>query len=158
MRDRFNLAFAVLLLAAVAAVQLARARLHSQSPWQGGGFGMFSTADSPDGRFTRCILSGTSGEFRVPVPASLQSAATQLEVAPTEAGLLDLGHVLLSLEWVRDESSRSPYRVLGREEPPVPAERMLEVRKVRVEVWRTRLSADGTKLEAELIRSCEVEP
>ncbi len=50
------------LLVLVACLQLWRAHAHHLTPWKGGGFGMFSTADSPGKRTLRTYLITPEGE------------------------------------------------------------------------------------------------
>ena len=56
------------LLGAVAAVHVTRVACCDQSPWRGGGFGMFATPDSPDMRFVRVYLLTTDGELPADAP------------------------------------------------------------------------------------------
>lgn len=57
-----------LLLVAVALVQLGLAHTTSLSPWKMGGFGMFSTSDSPGFRVHRVKLETDAGIYIVPGP------------------------------------------------------------------------------------------
>ena len=41
------------------------------SPWKGGGFGMFSTIDSPGERIARLTLHFEEGEISIPAPAEI---------------------------------------------------------------------------------------
>lgn len=53
----------------------------------------------------------------------------------------------------RLDPSKLTYRALGRNEPLPPRELLLKVKKVRVEVWRTRLNPGSMKVEAVMLRS-----
>ncbi len=162
MKDRFNLAFPSLLLVAVAVFHFSRAREVQQSGWRGGGFADFSATDSPGSRFVRCVMTGSTGECRVAIPAQFHAEAERCLVAPTEENLIGLAGEVMALRWTKDEGAgrgQAPgYRPVDPNEPPPPAEAMLEVTKIRIEVWRRKLSADGNRLEAVLIRAFEAQP
>lgn len=53
----------------------------------------------------------------------------------------------------RIDPSSLTYRALGKSEPRPPKELMLRVKKVRVEVWRSRLDPASMKVEAVMLRS-----
>lgn len=57
----------------------------------------------------------------------------------------------------RLDTSTLTYRALGRNEPKPPKELLLEVKAVRVEIWRTRLDPAGMKMEAVPVRSATAE-
>lgn len=88
------------LLAAVAASQLFLAHAHGMSAWKGGGFGMFSTVDSPAGRFYRIALLTESGEVRVALPAGLEPVAAKARTLPTPQRLRRVATVLAAGRWV----------------------------------------------------------
>lgn len=188
MRERFNLAFPSLLLVAVAVVQIVRAHTHGQSPWKGGGFGMFSTSDTPEARFVRTVLVSPQGEFPVPLPDSLRDEVTLARTVPTSANVSDLARSIADLRWVREDySASSPpsagdaqpkvpgeapadpgaaridpsfltYRALAPGEPSPPADMLLAPTRVRVEIWRMKLDASGTHMIAVPVRSETLEP
>lgn len=79
---------AVLLL--VAAVQMVRANRTNQSPWKGGGFGMFSSIDSPGERFVRIKLIDSQNPSRhetVEIEEITGRPAHRLRYLPTQEGL-----------------------------------------------------------------------
>ncbi|MDG2390966.1 MAG: hypothetical protein P8M30_16790, partial [Planctomycetaceae bacterium] len=59
--------FTPLLLVVVALTQIVRAYTVDQSPWKGGGFGMFASVDSPGNRERRAYLVTSDFEFEIPV-------------------------------------------------------------------------------------------
>lgn len=166
------LMFAVpFLLCAVAAAQQARARLLDLSPWKGGGFGMFSTIDSPGARFVRIYLVTAEKEIAVTVPAKYRRDAIRTRTDPTPWRAARLAAILAAREWVPVQVTAAPryYRELLAErggmlpDAPRAEERVdlaahslvrmvddretnrqprIAVRGVRVEVWRLRF--DGT--------------
>ena len=68
-RDNFLVWFVPGLLCVVAAAQLYFVNNHALSRWKGGGFGMFTTVDSPSARFLRVYLISETGEVPVLVPS-----------------------------------------------------------------------------------------
>lgn len=84
------------LLCLVAIFQLYQSRAEGLTPWNGGGFGMFSTNDDGLARSLRIRTSGPRGQRDVsippaPVPPSLSKAATLAVAIPSMAHLRELG-------------------------------------------------------------------
>src|SRR5687767_12951780 len=69
-----------LCLCAIAALHAYRVSACRQTPWKGGGFGMYSTVGSEDTRFLRCWKSGQTA---VPIPGYLRREELRTRVAPT---------------------------------------------------------------------------
>lgn len=162
-RLRLGLAPAVLLLVALG---------HSYwvetthlTPWEGGGFGMFSTVDRGQARFVRCVLLTPEGEVRVSIPAAVRDYVWRLQVLPDSARTQRLADVLAQAPWERVPSAPSPratspraaqsahhdasaarYRI----RPAYAADRhpRADVQGVRVEVWRYRFHPDDASLDA----------
>ena len=95
---------APLLLCAVACLQIYVALTKTLSPWKGGGFGMFSTVDSPDARFLRIYLINGSDETAVILPDSLKTLGREAQTIPSEALLSELGQRMAQARW-------APYRL-----------------------------------------------
>lgn len=57
----------------------------------------------------------------------------------------------------RLDTSTLTYRALGRSEPKPPRELLLEVKAVRIEIWRTKLDPAGMKMEAVPVRTATAE-
>ncbi|MGI8982423.1 MAG: hypothetical protein ACR2FY_24590 [Pirellulaceae bacterium] len=85
-------------LCAVAALHLYRVSACGQTPWKGGGFGMFSTVDSEDNRFLRCRKVEQAKDVAVPVPRYLSREELRLRVAPTSARLTLLAGLMAEHE------------------------------------------------------------
>jgi hypothetical protein len=94
-----------LLLCAIACLQIYLAMTKSLSPWKGGGFGMFSTVDSPDSRFLRIYLINDNDETAVVLPDSLAPLGREVQTIPSAALASDLAHRLAVGTW-------SPYRMI----------------------------------------------
>ncbi|KAF0244824.1 MAG: hypothetical protein FD180_2195 [Planctomycetota bacterium] len=58
----------------------------------------------------------------------------------------------------RIDQANLTYRALGGKEPHPPAELLLEVQKIRLEVWRIRLDSTGTRFELVHLRSVTLAP
>lgn len=93
-----------ILLCAVACLQIFLAMTKSLSPWKGGGFGMFSTVDSPDARFLRIYLINGGEETAVVLPDSLKMMGREVQTIPTPALLSKLAQQLAQGSW-------APYRM-----------------------------------------------
>lgn len=173
-RLRITPLIAPALLVAVALMQFLVARTTWLTPWKGGGFGMFSTVDSPSARFLRIVLETETGRVRVGIPGRLQRDAARLREVPNEPGLRALAEKLASATWVPEEwtspeatyrnlltaaSSRdgrvppqsggagrgtTAYRILSERESAQEAP--LRVRAVQVEIRRYRLDGSTMRL------------
>lgn len=120
---RLQISVAPICLCLVASFHLARVFYCDQSPWKGGGFGMFSTVDSPAARFTRVYL--VDGDRRIPVavPESLNLLENRLRAAPSQAGIREFAIALSELNWVykdhrwhalaQQRMSAKPYEPVG---------------------------------------------
>ena len=95
---------APLLLCSIASLQIFLATTKSLSPWKGGGFGMFSTVDSPDARFLRIYLINGNEETAVPLPDSLKMLGREVQTIPSAALASGLADRLARGTW-------SPYRM-----------------------------------------------
>jgi hypothetical protein len=95
----------VSLLVLVALAQTVLVLKKDLTRWKGGGFGMFSTADTPFARFLRIYVVVAEHEYAVPVPASLRDVAQAARVLPTQARVDDLAQRLARGKWVRDDTA-----------------------------------------------------
>jgi hypothetical protein len=93
------------LLVAVALHQIVLVETRDLTPWKGGGFGMFSTADTPFARFLRVRLVVDGRELPVAIPSSLKDAAQAVRVLPTQERLDALSTALARGEWIRDDAT-----------------------------------------------------
>jgi len=108
-RAVFNrrVALAPLCLCLVAGLHLYRVATADQTPWKGGGFGMFSTVDSESARYLRCYLLGDDGtEFPLAIPNSLSKRAAELRAAPSLDGAKQLALRLARRRWSQPTASR----------------------------------------------------
>ncbi|WAS90637.1 hypothetical protein [Nannocystis punicea] len=161
----------VLLLCAVAALQVSLAATQSLSPWKGGGFGMFSTIDSPHGRVLRIYLVRGDQATPIAAPDMLRSLVQAARTIPTEDRLRALAVRLAQGTWVPLEVESAParysslvaeegadrapagagryalaglLRMLGEHESAAPDAVAFDA--VRVELWKTRFDADTAEL------------
>ncbi len=124
-RARLLAGVAPLALALVACAQMVTALVYDLSPWKGGGFGMFSTVDSPAARFVRLELVTPSGRASpLQLPEGTEAYALAARSLPTRARAVQL--------------SRATARALARESP-CPG-------LVRAEIWRYRLESEDDPL------------
>lgn len=153
------------MLITVAAGQLYAATQHTLSPWKGGGFGMFSTVDSPGNRFVRCVLVGKPRgeadaepvEVFVPLPTSREYLDTldQLKSWPDAATLQELADEFLSKNWywvprgfVAGANEAAPALNAGATAALLPAPTVVQLRRQEAErVGAERFTATGLRLE-----------
>jgi len=138
-------ALAPLCLCLVAGLHVVRVWTARQTPWKGGGFGMFSTVDSESNRFLRTYLLTDSGELLLPLPPALDKRTAEQRAAPSTAGLREIASRVAAQQWRRDSQCG--------ELEPVPltehATDAVAFQAVRVECWRLRFDARGEQLRAE---------
>jgi hypothetical protein len=173
---------APVLLCAVALLQQYGAHRHALSPWKGGGFGMFSTVDSPSARFLRIHLSTSGGEIAVLPPRRLSEQVRQVRAMPTRSRLAPLAEELGRSAWrvylwnplgessaagagglarrdpARKQAVEIPlYRALDEDEGALPAGgETVAFERVRVEVWQYRFDAERVRIEARKLRELSV--
>lgn len=170
---RVGVAPAVLLAIAVAhSVAVETTHL---TPWEGGGFGMFSTVDRGQARFLRTYLITPDREVRVELPPSVREYVWRLRVLPDTQRVQRLARVLADAPWVAEPLSR-PVRVqpatrtAPHDAADHPRDRArsvryrvrsghtnrtaathVDVRGVRVEVWRYHFDPSGAALTARIL-------
>lgn len=93
-----------LLLTLVASNQLRLATTEGLSPWSGGGFGMFSSTDSPGRRHLHALVQNESIRREVALPADLEETVRRATTLPNRRRLGRLAAELAALE------SRGPIR------------------------------------------------
>jgi len=132
----------------------------NQTPWEGGGFGMFSTVDKRQARFVRGSLITEEGEaIRVRMPSHLSTYLARMRARPTELRARRLADFLAAAEWVETDSSEWATVEPGSDDlagryryrPPHEAtdRPRAEVDSVRIEIWRYRFESRPYRLEAE---------
>ena len=159
-RDRVLLWVAPLILTMVAVTQVLVATISDLTPWRGGGFGMFSTLDSPNQRFLRvAATTSTEGEVLVdlrelfPDDSRGRTEVLKALAQPSRSNLDRLGSTLGSADLVsvdgvavaRDQVS-GPYREVG------------EIQSLRLSVWRPWLDLTTSEMRSELIIQRTVRP
>lgn len=92
-------ALAPLCLCLVAALHLVRVWTCQQTPWKGGGFGMFSTVDDESSRFLRCYLVTGDGDIPLAIPEAAAKSVAEIRAAPTIVALDTLAQRLAAQPW-----------------------------------------------------------
>ena len=117
--SRLRVVAPVLALVLVAANQIRLARATPLSPWKGGGFGMFSTTDSPGARRLRVVVHAADGTREVEIPERLVKLAAKAVVLPDRSRLERLARALVRLEQrTGAEIDRIEIEVHGRRYAP----------------------------------------
>lgn len=130
-------ALPALLLVAVAITQIALARSAHLSAWSGGGFGMFSTTDSPARRHLHAwaIRPGLRSELEI--PEQLEVPVRRALALPTDARLRPVAEALAQIEAEAGDPDAAP------------------VESILLQVFRVEYDADLIP-GGELLRSFEV--
>lgn len=151
----------VLLLTVVASFQQLLAHSRNLSPWKGGGFGMFSTVDSPSARFVRVYLTVAHQELAVAVPPHLGQVARELRTLPTRSRIEHFTVELIRSAWKvaylrapaagagSSEGLEIPiYAGMDTAQPSPPGLSSVFPERVRVEVWQYRFDRATSRLQA----------
>lgn len=91
-------ALPVVLLLAVAGLQVLLATTAGLSPWKGGGFGMFSTTDDGGRRHVRVFVDAPGRSEEIAISPSLEDAARRAAVWPTDYLLTGLARRVVERE------------------------------------------------------------
>lgn len=86
-------------LSIVACLQLWTAATTDLSPWKGGGFGMFSTAESPSSRIIRVYFVTGATKLPVQVPERYRRLAAQIRTMPNQPDVERLALTLSAQSW-----------------------------------------------------------
>lgn len=119
----------VVVLIVFALLQIDRAFRHDQTPWNGGGYGMFSSNDRISLRRLRYIALRGDEEIPLRVHSRFEPIAKGVKSYPSEARLTDFARTLAELDAAA------------------------ELDGVRVEVWRTRFDSDSATASLEFVRA-----
>ena len=99
---------APVLLATLACIQIFLGLKFELTPWKGGGFGMFSTVDSPGARSIRVYLETDDGELPTKAPSWLRARRRYARSFPTDFRVRALAVEMAAATWVyREEESTS---------------------------------------------------
>lgn len=97
------------LLVVIALSQFTCAVIFDQSPWKGGGFGMFSSLDDPGNRWFRCFLTTAEAVIPCGFPRTPLHSALLAKTLPTRPQAREVATQLAQLTWsVRDFQGRYP--------------------------------------------------
>lgn len=92
---------APLILCIVALNQFVQTRWSDLSPWKGGGFGMFSTVESPASRIVRIHLSHEGVNIPVKIPRRFSRLESALKTNPSAENVSRLANALAVGTWAR---------------------------------------------------------
>ena len=87
-------------LCLVAGLHCLRVTTAGQTPWKGGGFGMFSTIDSEHSRFVHAYLLSKDGPLPLQIPSELDKKVAELRAAPHQALAKELAAKLAERSWI----------------------------------------------------------
>jgi hypothetical protein len=95
---RFIPLLPILILVVVAGNQHRLAHTRDLSPWSGGGFGMFASVDSPNGRHLHAYVQNTGVRKEIVFPPDLADEVLRAAVLPTDYQLSRLVDSIATLE------------------------------------------------------------
>lgn len=135
--------FAPLFLCLVSATHLYQVKVRGQTPWIGGGFGMFASLEGPGSRLIEITLETTIGNIAVAPPQGpLDGLYTALRVLPSETNLRRYGEALMGLDWAL-ETPRPAVSSL--ENLALPAAEKTETSPIVDPTPRLRAGATGDR-------------
>jgi hypothetical protein len=99
---------APILLTTLACIQIFFGLNFELTPWKGGGFGMFSTVDTPGSRTVRVYLETDDGDLPTKVPSWLRNRKKYARSFPADFRVRALAVDMAAATWVyREEESSS---------------------------------------------------
>jgi hypothetical protein len=115
---------APVLLSTLACIQLFLGLNFELTPWKGGGFGMFSTVDSPGARSMRVYLETDDGELPTKVPSWLRDRWRYARSFPTDFRIRALADEMAAATWVyrEDKSESKDKKPSSKNDEAVPTE------------------------------------
>ena len=124
----------IFLLIFIALNQIRLAKTSSLSPWWGGGFGMFSTADSRGTRHIHAYAIRPGVRRELEIPSYLAELERKVLTFPSEANLEKLAAELADI--------------------PTPDEGPLEA--IQIQIWATNFDSDTLEPSSILFRHIDV--
>lgn len=118
-------------LCLVAGLHCLRVISAGQTPWKGGGFGMFSTIDSEHSRFVHAYLLTTDGQLPLQIPSELDKKVAELRAAPNQDLAQQLAVKLAERNWIDPQSLQQTVAEQLRKQPaniPLTGEHLRELR------------------------------
>ncbi len=123
------------LLVWVGATQIALTRTADLSPWLGGGFGMFSNIDSRSARHLVVLAESPGLWLEREVPEELSEAEERVRALPTQTRLRAFAERMLRVE----------------------RERVPDLRRLRVQLWRTTFAPGTLAPNVRLVRDVDLD-
>jgi hypothetical protein len=120
----------VLLLAAVATVQVGLSSTAGLTAWKGGGFGMFSTVDDAPHRAVRIVVEAPDRSEEIALAPSIEDDAVRAMTLPSDRLLRRLAEAVAA----RERRHARP------------------VTRVRVTIWRHDVSPDALRFTPVVLR------
>lgn len=118
-------------LCLVAALHCLRVTTAGQTPWKGGGFGMFSTIDSEHSRFVHAYLLTSAGRLPLQIPSEFEKKVAELRAAPDQALAKELAAKLAERNWIDPQALQQNIAEQLRRQPdgvPLTGDRLREIR------------------------------
>ena len=112
------------LLTTLACIQLFLGLNFGLTPWKGGGFGMFSTVDSPSARSVRVFLVTDDGELPTKTPSWLSNRRRYARSLPADYRVRALAAEMAAATWVyrKEKSSSKSEEFSGKNGEAKPTE------------------------------------
>lgn len=147
------------LLLLVAFFHAANVERYSLTPWKGGGFAMFSTADAPSERVTQVRLIDAQGSAGFAVlPDSAREAERRFRTMPSPDNARQLANRLLKTDWrcameTNDDGTRAPAtaQLLCRERHPHSLAPLRPIQTLELSLFTTELGPSAHEARSRLL-------
>lgn len=174
MKTPWNLSYlAPALLLCIASIQFFYCVRYDMSPWKGGGFGMFSTIDSPGSRIIRVYANVNNQYVPISEPSRYKSILQRVKTLPTSSNISILLDSLKNNQWtyyqlsppglneITTDVDSTDYSVMDINKWFVQKKWFREVKKdeknvetipidhYKIEVWKLRYSSKENKIHLE---------
>lgn len=99
MKQKIRSNIAPIILCIVVGFQMYLSIFDNLTPWKGGGFGMFSTIDTPGTRNLRAFVFINNKEYPVMFPRSFRGEVDKIRAFPKKENILDFSKKLFNKKW-----------------------------------------------------------
>lgn len=145
MKTYLLLALVPALAFVIALWQQVRVRIADQTPWKGGGYGMFATNDSGSNRFARVYLQAGGVSYAADLPEKAVNAQEEFLAAPKPAAMDAFADKLRPLYWLK----KNELSVQGMKQIPAPYKPMvISPEALLIEYWKVAYNPQSGSLSA----------
>jgi hypothetical protein len=137
---------------AVSLIQFVLIRKVHISPWKGGGFGMFSTINTPISHIVRVYNYSPSGEKqRIFIPEKLKPMETKIRHLAIEYYISNFKEAIKNEEWILKKEAGNNAAIIIIKEQADAGAKTIALNNISVELWQYKFDPKNKKLYSTII-------